>query len=53
MCISFFDVVSIKIEPKQVSESVYGTEVRGVLVFDDIRGRKKYFVQTRVHIWLS
>ena len=40
MCISFFDVVSIKIEPKQVSDSVYGTEVRGVLVFDDIRGRK-------------
>ena len=32
-----FNVVSIN-EQKQVSDSVYGTEVRGVLVFDDIGG---------------
>jgi len=54
MCISFFDVVSIN-EQKQVSESVYGNEVGGVLLFGatrEIGSRKKYFVQTRVHIML-
>ena len=45
MCISFFDVVSIN-EQKQVSESVYGNEVEGVLVFGatrEIGSRKKVF----------
>ena len=47
MCISFFDVVSIH-EQKQVSESVYGIEVIGVLVFGDIRGNTRIILQKKV-----